>query len=124
MKMAQIQFTPYVTQNTFKSPQIEDIDIPIIRGKKKPKEEIVLAPLPITEVPQPSQQIVKGIIDNSGNYDVGNMQSVVDAFSDAGINIRITSGVRPGAMTKSGNQSHHHLGNAVDITPNFSQGET
>jgi len=122
--MAQIQFTPYVTQNTFKLPQIEDSDIPIIRGKKKPKEEIVLAPLPITEVPQPTQQIVKGIIDNSGNYNVGNMQKVIDAFSDAGINIRITSGLRSGAMTKSGNQSHHAFGNALDITPNFSQGET
>lgn len=122
--MAQIQFTPYVTQNTFKLPQIEESDVPIIRGKKKPKEEIVLAPLPITEVPQPTQQIVKGIVDNSGNYNVGNMQKVIDAFSDAGINIRITSGLRSGAMTKSGNQSHHAFGNALDITPNFSQGET
>lgn len=124
MKMAQIQFTPYVTQNTFKSPQIEDQDIPIIRGKKKPKEEIVLAPLQTTEAPQPTQQIVKGIIDNSKNYNVGNMQKVIDAFSNAGMSIRITSGVRPGATTKSGNQSHHAFGNAIDITPNFSKGET
>ena len=56
MKMAQIQFTPYVTQNTFKLPQIEESDIPIIRGKKK---EVVLAPLPTTETPETVQEVIQ-----------------------------------------------------------------
>lgn len=129
--MAQIQFTPYVRQenNTFNLPKLEDFNIPVIKSKPKQKEEekIVLAPLPKIEMdplPQETPQIIKGIVDNSKNYNIGNMQNVIDAFSNAGINIRITSGVRPGAMTKSGNRSHHSFGNAIDITPNFAQGET
>lgn len=33
------------------------------------------------------------------------MQGLLDAFADAGISLRITSGTRPGATTKQGNQS-------------------
>ena len=124
--MAQIQYTPYVSQNLNlpSTSNLDDFEIPVVKKKPKQKEEITLAPLPEIETPSPTQQIVKGIVDNSKNYNIGNMQSVIDAFSNAGINIRITSGVRPGAMTKSGNRSHHSFGNAIDITPNFAQGET
>ena len=126
--MAQIQYTPYVREIQ-NSPSIfnsDDFEIPIVKKKQK-QDEITIAPLPQIEIaplPQETPQIVKGIVDNSKKYDVGNMQSVIDAFANAGINIRITSGVRPGAMTKSGHKSHHSFGNAIDITPNFSQGET
>lgn len=48
---------------------------------------------------------------------VGEMQGLLDAFADAGISLRITSGTRPGATTKQGNQSWHALGRALDITP-------
>ena len=122
--MAQIQYTPYFSKTTTYTPNFEVDDyIPTIRSK--PKEEIQLAPLPTTTVAvNPLPQIVKGITDNSKKYDVGNMQHIIDAFENAGISIRITSGVRPGAMTKSGNRSHHSFGNAIDITPNFAEGET
>ena len=129
--MAQIQYTPYVNQtqiSTFQPPSFE-VDVPSIRSK--PKEPIVLNPLPVTKnIPEQAVQItpvttiVKGITDNSGKYNLGNMQHVIDAFENAGISVRVTSGSRPGAMTAQGKQSHHSLGNAIDITPNFSQGET
>ena len=48
---------------------------------------------------------------------VGEMQGLLDAFADAGISLRITSGTRPGARTKQGKQSNHALGRALDITP-------
>lgn len=130
--MANIQYTAYVNENKEppKIPTFDFGDIPIL-GKRKPKQEVVLNPLPEmktvspTDVPaQQTTSIVKGITDNSKKYNLGNMQHIVDAFENAGISIRITSGVRPGAMTKSGHRSHHSLGNAIDITPNFAQGET
>lgn len=48
---------------------------------------------------------------------VGEMQGLLDAFADAGISLRITSGTRPGARTKQGKLSNHALGRALDITP-------
>ena len=48
---------------------------------------------------------------------VGEMQGLLDAFADAGISLRITSGTRPGATTKQGKLSNHALGRALDITP-------
>lgn len=45
------------------------------------------------------------------------MQGLLDAFADAGISLRITSGTRPGARTKQGKLSNHALGRALDITP-------
>lgn len=48
---------------------------------------------------------------------VGEMQGLLDAFADAGISLRITSGTRPGARTKQGKQSWHALGRALDVTP-------
>lgn len=35
----------------------------------------------------------------------------------AGLNVKVTSGLRPGAKTAQGNISHHASGNAVDIVP-------
>ena len=48
---------------------------------------------------------------------VGEMQGLLDAFADAGISLRITSGTRPGATTKQGKPSWHSQGRALDITP-------
>ena len=45
------------------------------------------------------------------------MQGLLDAFADAGISLRITSGTRSGARTKQGKLSNHALGRALDITP-------
>lgn len=53
----------------------------------------------------------------SSDIQVGEMQGLLDAFADAGISLRITSGTRPGATTKQGNQSWHSQGRALDVTP-------
>lgn len=132
--MAQIQYTPYVNQQELPSFQAPEFEAKFPTVQSRPKQPVVLAPLPtgnsehdehehIAELPQTSS-VVRGITDNSRNKNIGNMQHVIDAFEKAGINIRITSGLRPGAMTKSGHHSHHSYGNALDITPNFAQGET
>ena len=56
-------------------------------------------------------------IFKDSSIDVGNMQELLDKFAEAGISLRITSGYRPGARTKQGNQSWHSQGYALDVTP-------
>ena len=56
-------------------------------------------------------------IFKDSSIQIGEMQGLLDAFADAGISLRITSGTRPGARTKQGKQSWHALGRALDITP-------
>lgn len=51
------------------------------------------------------------------DINVGNMQELLDKFADAGISLRVTSGLRPGAVTSNGSQSWHSKGYALDITP-------
>mgnify|MGYP003301033029 CR=1 FL=1 len=51
------------------------------------------------------------------DIDVGKMQGFLDEAAKYGIYFRITSGVRPGAVTSSGNISRHAGGYAIDITP-------
>lgn len=56
-------------------------------------------------------------------YRRGNLDKEIKAlFEKNGINIRVTSGRRPGAVTKQGRKSNHADGNAVDIVPG--NGET
>lgn len=49
--------------------------------------------------------------------DVGHLQEFLDLLSANNIFVRVTSGVRPGAITSSGNRSRHDDGHAIDITP-------
>lgn len=53
----------------------------------------------------------------TSDIQVGEMQGLLDAFADAGISLRITSGTRPGARTAQGKQSNHAIGRALDVTP-------
>lgn len=53
----------------------------------------------------------------TSDIDVGEMQGLLDAFADAGISLRITSGTRPGAHTAQGKLSNHAIGRALDVTP-------
>lgn len=48
---------------------------------------------------------------------VGEMQGFLDVLAKNGIYVRVTSGIRPGAITSSGNRSRHDDGHAIDITP-------
>ena len=77
----------------------------------------------VQEEYQPAPLIPKGVVEyKSKDIDVGNMQELIDLMKDEGISFRITSGNRPGALTKQGKPSHHSSGNALDITP--IQGQT
>lgn len=60
----------------------------------------------------------EGIVEYvKDDIDIGNMQELIDLMKEEGISFRITSGRRPGAITKSGHISYHSPGNALDIIP-------
>lgn len=62
--------------------------------------------------------LIKGVVKyKNENIDLGKLKELVDLMQDEGISFRITSGVRSGATTKSGNKSYHSSGDALDITP-------
>ena len=71
----------------------------------------------ITDLNDPAYKQSISHIFKDPSIDVGNMQELLDKFADAGISLRITSGYRPGAHTKQGNQSWHASGYALDVTP-------
>lgn len=48
---------------------------------------------------------------------VGHLQEFLNLLAKNNIFVRVTSGVRPGAITSSGNRSRHDDGHAIDITP-------
>lgn len=58
----------------------------------------------------------------TADIQVGEMQGFLDVLAKNGIYVRVTSGIRPGAVTSSGNRSRHDDGHAIDITP--IEGET
>ena len=67
---------------------------------------------PITE-----QLITRGVTEfKNENIDVGNMRELLDKFEEAGISVRVTSGVE-NRKTKSGKKSKHSIADAIDITP-------
>lgn len=120
--MPNINFTAYVSPEFKQQFKLPEFKMPIIKQKddSSKEEEITIAPLP-----EPEEIVVpirRGTTIYKDNINVGNMQSVIDKFNDAGISIRVTSGLRPGAKTASGNTSHHASGDAIDITPG--EGET
>lgn len=53
----------------------------------------------------------------SNDLNVGNMSDLLNLFVKEGIDVRVTSGVRKGAKTKSGRTSYHSSGDAIDIVP-------
>jgi hypothetical protein len=53
----------------------------------------------------------------TSDIQVGKMQEFLDILANNGIYVRVTSGIRPGATTSSGNRSRHDDGHAIDITP-------
>lgn len=71
----------------------------------------------ITDLNDPAYKQSTSHIFKDSSIDVGNMQELLDKFAEAGISLRITSGYRPGAHTKQGNQSWHSQGYALDVTP-------
>lgn len=53
----------------------------------------------------------------TADIQVGEMQGFLDVLAKNGIYVKVTSGIRPGAVTSSGNRSRHDDGHAIDITP-------
>lgn len=84
-------------------------------GKTISTPEGVLVKTQFGHKPATLQSSVKHVFKT--DIDVKNMQGVLDAFADAGIPLRITSGYRPGAKTSSGKDSWHGSGWAIDVTP-------
>lgn len=73
--------------------------------------------------PKPKKSTVKRGTIVANEVNVGNMQHILDKFAEAGINVRVTSGLRDaGKAGKAGSKSHHVAGNAIDIVPG--SGET
>ena len=124
--MERIAYTPYIKQNT---PSYSLSNIPIVQlgtydlstAKEKPETQTTITVEEPTTPTTPT--ITRGVITyKTQGMNVGNMQDVLDKFAESGISVRVTSGYRPGSITKSGNQSNHSFGNAIDITPG--DGET
>ena len=86
-------------------------------GKTVSTPEGVLVKTPFGNKPGVSPQSSTKHTFKTSDINVGNMQGVLDAFADAGIPLRITSGHRAGAKTSSGKDSWHSSGWAIDVTP-------
>ena len=85
----------------------------IVEDTSKP-EDIVEQQQTVEETP-----VVTGSVEyKSNDIDVGKMKDIIDFLVSKGAKLRITSGVRPGAIAKqTGNLSRHHYGLAIDVTP-------
>lgn len=60
---------------------------------------------------------VRGVTQfKNANINIGNMKDLLDKFEEAGISVRVTSGME-NRLTKQGNKSRHSAGDAIDITP-------
>ena len=70
-----------------------------------------------SQTPATSSKVAGNHVFKHQNMNVGNMQALLDEAAKYGISFRVTSGVRPGSRTKSGNVSWHASGNAIDVTP-------
>ncbi len=67
--------------------------------------------------PHYEQIITKGVTEfKNDTIDVGNMREFLDKLEEAGISVRVTSGME-NRMTKSGKKSKHATADAIDITP-------
>lgn len=73
--------------------------------------------LTIYNKPHNEQIVTKGVTQfKNDGIDVGNMRELLDKFEEAGISVRVTSGVE-NRKTKSGKVSKHAVADAIDITP-------
>lgn len=101
--MAQIQYTPYVNQIQVQPNPIEldRFDVPIIKTAKKPKEEIVLAPLPQTK--EPIVEISTPSIDWNDSSRQGKSRSARDyLMSGLGLTKAQASGIIANLLSESG----------------------
>lgn len=84
---------------------------------------VIEAEVPVsTKVSTPTLTYSRGLLSGQHQFkksgiDVGHLQEFLDLLAKNNIFVRVTSGVRPGAITSSGNRSRHDDGHAIDITP-------
>ena len=132
-------YVVYVPEETVETPLFEEVLPEESTTSDSPEVIIVEAPVEVpeaTELPaprtltlpnpeSPTQPVVVQVTSTPmgkhvfkyNNMNVGHMQALLDEAAKYGISFRVTSGVRPGARTKSGNPSWHASGYAIDVTP-------
>ena len=118
------------------SPEVIIVETPVdvAEATELPEQKTIVVPITESPVqktltlPNPevtTQPIVDQVMSiptgkhvfKYNNMNVGHMQALLDEAAKYGIYFRVTSGVRPGATTKSGNPSWHASGYAIDVTP-------
>lgn len=118
-----IQYTPFINKN-----ERSTLDVKPLLTTSRSEVILPVNKIQNTEIepykPQfeltPQKQRGK-ISFKSPDINIGNTKDLLNQFEEAGINLRITSGFRPGAKTKQGNDSWHGKGFALDVTPEEGQ---
>lgn len=105
--------TELPAQRTLTFPNPEATELPEHKTLVLPNPESTTQPIVAQVMSTPMGKHVF----KYNNMNVGHMQALLDEAAKYGISFRVTSGVRPGARTKSGNPSWHASGYAIDVTP-------
>lgn len=109
-----IVYTPFFKSDSPLSKQIPESQIDTKLQISYPKEEFQITGYkPMFQF----EELPSNVKIDTNGIDIGNMQDLIDKFAESGINIKVTSGFRPGAKTKQGNDSWHGKGFAIDIVP-------
>lgn len=119
-------YSPFIQDYNASEKQNEDIFTTLPEQQPQFKVEPVKAYNPQQfqiQVQTPKEEIKKRgqTTFKKDGIDVGNMRELLDKFEEAGISVRVTSGVE-NRKTKSGKASKHSVSDAIDITPGV--GET
>lgn len=143
--LKEITYTPYVRDNSAKDKVAKwNVDFPKFdftqsinptsTVDKKESWKSNMTPTESVYTPRPTitssvsttsetPTVTRGrTIFKTEGIDIGKMQELIDKFNEYGINLRVTSGLRPGSIAASGRPSRHGSGEAIDITP--IEGET
>ena len=67
-------------------------------------------------IPLPTEKKRGTTVYKTEGMNIGNMQWLIDLLEEEGLNTRVTSGFREGAVTSNGHTSNHASGNALDVT--------
>lgn len=108
-----LPITELPAQRTLTFPNPEATELPEQKTLVLPNPESTTQPIVAQVMSTPMGKHVF----KYNNMNVGHMQALLDEAAKYGISFRVTSGVRPGARTKSGNPSWHASGYAIDVTP-------
>lgn len=141
--MNEIEYTPFIKNSSAEDPIKLDLEsestsnapvlgyVPQYNLKKDsvtnipdtPEEEDDFSKR-INFILTPKEYLQSSAIKGKGKYilsndkiNVGGMKGFLDVLSDAGISVRVTSGIRKNSKTSNGAKSYHSEGKAIDIVP-------